>query len=213
MRNETVPSSNKFDLAQKVSSPVVIIHAGTIEIENDPTDQLRQLYAQGRTNDPEFQKMRQQLLTGRDKAKGPYVDAVVKSLQDVIAYARGKIIIGLETRYYPVEMPNFEEIGILLKLFDANKLQYWHDVGHAEVNERLGIRPHEDFLKNYSNRMMGVHIHGVDGLKDHAAPFTGNFDLMKVTPFLNEKTIKVIESRFASFEELKIAVEKLSSLS
>lgn len=201
-----------IDLSRQVGSPVVIIHAGTIEIKNDPIKDIQRLFQEGKSKGPEFSGLIARMLTDRQTAKPHYMQALMKSLDAVMSYAQETgILIGLETRYYPTEMPNFEEVGFLLNRFSDKGMLYWHDVGHAEVTEKFGIRPHLDFLKTYGKKMIGMHIHGMEGLRDHKAPFTGDLDLEKVRPYLRENLIKVIEARYATFDELKTAVVKLST--
>ena len=90
-------------------------------------------------------------------------------------------------------------------------MYYGHDVGHAKVAERLGLARHLDFLERFQDRMIGMHIHGVKVLRDHFAPFVGDFDLGKVMPFIRKDLIKVIEaSHSATKEELKEAIKKLT---
>ncbi len=202
------------DTACRVNASVVVIHAGTVEFADDISARLLKLCKQGQKDMQEFMALRDEFLAKRKKYRQPFIDAVVKSLNDVLAYARSKDIkIGLETRYYPTEIPNYAEIGELLGLFRGKGMYYWHDFGHAEVNERLGIAPHLDYLKSYSDQLIGFHIHGVRGLRDHQAPFDGDFDLNKLSSFINHGHIKVIESHAgATAEQLKNAVQRLVSL-
>lgn len=200
-----------IDTASSVGAEVVVIHAGTVEIENDPSSELFQLYMQGKFNTPIFSELRERFLKLRAGKKEPHIEALIKSFKEVMPYAQQrKIKIGLETRYYPNEMPNFEEIGFFLNLFNKQGMGYWHDVGHAELNDRLGITKHLDFLTTYEPYLIGMHIHGMKHLKDHYAPFEGDMDLDKVMPFLKKNVLRVIESHsIASKEALKLAVKKL----
>ena len=91
-------------------------------------------------------------------------------------------------------------------------MYYWHDVGHAQINERLGIAPHLEFLQRYKSRMIGVHLHGMHETRDHLAPFDGDLDLNPLLPFFPKDMIRVIESRYASVEQIKAAVDILNSL-
>ena len=127
------------------------------------------------------------------------------------AQAQG-IKIGLETRYYPTEIPNHKEVGEFLNRYRGQGMHYWHDVGHAEVNSRLGITDHEGFLKSYGRDLIGVHLHGVDKLRDHHAPFFGDFDLNAVLKYFTKDTIKVIEARSGTFDQLKKAVMQLKTI-
>jgi sugar phosphate isomerase/epimerase len=206
-------TNHSIDTAARTGATVVVIHAGMIELGDPRSPELLNLYKEGKGDTSAYQEIRQNLLKERERIKGPHLQALVKSLDAVMAYAQSKEIkIGLETRYYPTEIPNFQEIGELLNRYRAYGMGYWHDVGHAEVNGRLGITPHEEYLKAYGRDLIGVHLHGVKGLRDHNAPFCGDFNLETVLPYFQKETIKVIESRFGTFDQLTVAVAKLKSM-
>lgn len=206
-------TNHSIDTAVRTGAPVVVIHAGMIELGDPRSPELLNLYKEGKSDAPEFAATRAKLLAERERVKGPHLEALIQSLNAVMHYAHMKNVkIGLETRYYPTEIPNFKEIGELLDRYRGQGMGYWHDVGHAEVNGRLGITPHEQYLKSYSRDLIGVHLHGVMALRDHNAPFCGDFDLQSVLPYFKKDMIKVIESRFGSFDQLKIAVVKLKEI-
>jgi|CXWL01.1.fsa_nt_gi sugar phosphate isomerase/epimerase len=206
-------TNNSIDTAMRTGASVVVIHAGMVEIGDPRSPELLNLYKEGRSQTPEYAAIRANLLKERERIKGPHLEALIKSLNTVMRYAQSKDIkIGLETRYYPTEIPNFKEIGDFLDRYRSQGMGYWHDVGHAEVNDRLGITSHEQYLKSYSRDLIGVHLHGVMGLRDHNAPFCGDFNLEVVLPYFKKETVKVIESRFGSFDQLKVAVDKLKKI-
>lgn len=199
-----------IDTACRVKAPVVVIHAGTLDKEGDPANAFVQLYREGKQASREFQKLRQDFIQFRRTQAAPFIEALENSLKQVMDYAqKNKIKIGLETRYYPNEIPNFEEIGYFLNLFHRQGMYYWHDVGHAEINERLGLVNHLDFLKAYQDKMIGVHLHGMKVARDHLAPFDGDMDLNKILPFIKSHMYRVIEARHATPAQIKEAVQKL----
>lgn len=183
-----------IDTACKLCAKAVVIHAGTIELKENFAGALVDLYRSGRADSEEYMRAKEGCLKMRETAKTPFLRAVTASLEEIMPYAHlRKMKIGLENRYYPDEIPDVDEVGYLLGLFAHLGLGYWHDVGHAEVNERLGISSHEQCLKRYSGNMIGMHIHDLNGINDHAAPFTGDFDYSKIEPYLRNNIIKVIE--------------------
>lgn len=200
-----------INTACRVHAEAVVIHVGTIELDNDPCPRLIKMCKQGKQRTTEFIQMREEFLKARQEKRGPFLKNVIKSLEEVMPYAESKRIkIGLETRCYPTEIPNCEEIGKLLSLFHGQGLYYWHDTGHAEVNERLGIASQMDYLKPYQDQLLGFHIHGARGLRDHLAPFDGDLDLERIVPFMNAHHIKVIESHSgATPQQIKDAVKRL----
>lgn len=199
------------DTAARVGAKAVVIHAGTVDVEDERAPKLFEMFTSGKVETEEFSKERERILALRESRRKPYVAALEQSLEDVVAYARKHgVLIGLETRYYPLEMPNFDEIGYYLKRF-PDGMGYWHDVGHAEINDRLGIKPHLEFLKTYQAWLIGMHIHGMEGRRDHMAPFDGDMDLNKIKSFLHKGVLKVIESKpWVTPELMKTAVERLT---
>jgi len=201
------------DTAGRFGAGVVVIHAGTLDVEDERSPRLFKLYTDGRKNSDAFRDERRRILRLREEKKGPFIAALEQSLDEVMAYAQKKNIkIGLETRYYPIEIPNFEEIGYFLDLFGKKGMGYWHDTGHAEMNDRLEITPHTDFLEKYKDQLIGVHLHGIKGRRDHLAPFEGDMNFDKLLPYFKPGTLRVIESKpFASVDLLKTAVTKLNN--
>ncbi len=213
-RRQAVKWTNiAVDTAQRVGAGVVVIHAGTLDFEDERSPKLFDLYVNGQRDSEAFSEERERILTLREEKKGPYIEALEKSLRDVMAYSQTKnIIIGLETRFYPIEIPNFEEIGYFLNIYGKKGMGYWHDVGHAEMNDLLGIRSHEEFLKTYKDHLIGVHLHGIRGRRDHLAPFEGDMQLSKFLPYFGWNILKVVESKpFASADLIKEAVAKLQN--
>jgi len=206
-------TKNTIDTAVRFDAEVVVIHAGTIESEDDRCRYLMDLLKEEKKETEEFFTEKKKILADRENRRGPYLKAIEKSLEEVLSYAKiTNKIIGLETRYYPMEIPNFDEIGHLLNLFASKGLSYWHDVGHAEINEKLGITDHIAFLEKYQNHLIGMHVHDMRGIVDHFVPFSGGINFNVMAPFLDENLLKVFELRAASFDELKGAVRKFNSL-
>lgn len=198
--------------AHETQAPVVVIHAGTLDFEDERSPKLFKLFVDGNVGSPEFIEERTRILKLREEKRRPHLDAIEESLEEILQYSsQHNIKIGLETRYYPLEIPNFEEIGIFLNKFRSLGLGYWHDVGHAEINSRLGITKHLDFLDAYKNDLIGVHLHGMKGRRDHLAPFEGDMDWESLLPYFRGDVLKVIESKsFADDSLMQAAVNKLT---
>lgn len=200
-----------IDAACLASCGVVVIHAGTVELKKDYLGALFQLYNKGKFGSKEYLRAKDKLLAVRRAKVKVYLALVVRSLEEVVSYAYSAgVKIGLETRYYPNEIPDIEEIEYLLRLFSDKGLVYWHDIGHAEVSERLGIAPHKDYLMRFADRMLGMHFHDLIGIDDHMAPFSGDLDFSKIAPYLREGLIKVIEAHPpATPQQIREAVKRL----
>jgi len=43
---------------------------------------------------------------------------------------------------------------------------------------------HEDWLKRYGKRIIGVHLHDVNGITDHQMPGSGDVDYEMIAPYI-----------------------------
>ena len=127
-------------------------------------------------------------------AAGPYNKALLHSLELLVPYARKRDVrLGFETRVHYGEIPSFEEMGWLLDYFDDPTVGFWLDTGHAQVLANLGFHPLVDWLRAYSQRLIGVHFHDVRGLRDHLIPGMGGIDFSKVARFLPPEVVRTCE--------------------
>jgi len=122
------------------------------------------------------------------------MDALLFSLEKIVKRAEQlEVIVGIENRYYFQEIPDVEEIGIILGQFRGGPIGYWHDTGHAAVFEALGIVRHEALLQRYAAHLLGVHLHDALGIDDHKPPGRGEIDFDMVSRYLPEGAIKIME--------------------
>jgi sugar phosphate isomerase/epimerase len=86
-----------------------------------------------------------------------------------------------------------DEMAELLNEMQGSPVGYWHDVGHAEVQQQLGFSLHEEWLSRFEHRMIGIHLHEVLGISDHQAPGKGNMNWDMVGKYLPQGVVKVCE--------------------
>ncbi len=185
-----------IDTAQRAEASVVVLHCGRVEIP-DFTRQLINLYNQGLKEDASFLLLRAKMVQDRITRAADFLAQAINSLDELNAYAKDKgILLGIETRFYHNEIPNISEIGIILNKFPDSQIFYWHDTGHAQVTENLGLAKHKAYLDFYGKSLIGVHLHDILGCQDHRAPLTGNLDFNLLQPYLKAETIKVIEAHY-----------------
>lgn len=203
-----------IDIACRFSAPIVILHAGMVELKSGYGKKLFRLYRDGMCKQKEFHKTKEELLAARERHKASFYESTIKSLDEILAYAQKmNIKIGLENRYYPAEIPSLEEAQNLLQLFGEKGLVYWHDIGHAEVSERMEIHLHKTYFETLSKHLAGFHIHDFIGIRDHIAPFSGECDFSKILPFMKRDVPFVIEAhQGATPVQIKESVNRLSEL-
>ena len=105
-----------------------------------------------------------------------------------------EIRFGLEVRYDYFGLPDYDEMEDVLAEVNLDNVGYWHDCGHAQVFQNLGLWPHEAWLARYRDRLVGVHLHGMKNfLLDHQAPDPDNMDFEMVARYTRPDTLLVME--------------------
>jgi len=183
-----------IDLAASVNARAVVLHMGEVPIDLSLQDRLYKLCDEHHTQTKEYNQAKEELVYQRISQAPPYLDAARISLQELSEYSRQKgIMLGLETRFHPHEIPNMEEMAELLNEIAESLVGYWHDVGHAEVQQQLGFSLHEEWLSRFRDRMVGIHLHDILGISDHHAPGKGDMNWEMVAKYLPPGIVKVCE--------------------
>jgi len=194
-------AKRSIDTASRLGAKVVILHCGRVEVP-DYTRQLINLYNQGKNDSAEFLKIKERMARERAFEAKKFLAQSLISIEELNAYAQIKgVFLGIETRFYYREIPNINEIGVIFDKFSNSQVYYWHDIGHAQLMENLGLVSHRDFLEQYGRRMIGVHLHDIMGCQDHLAPLQGQIDFTILKPYLKKNTLKVIEAHQAATAE------------
>ncbi len=192
-----------IDLAARLGAGVVVIHAGSVAPLEEKERRLRGLHALGRARSREYRALWSELVDERQAMKAPYVERTLAALRELAGHAQEHgLRLGLENRYYHFEIPDVEEMALFLDELGP-AAGYWHDVGHAENQARLGFVPHQAWLERLGPRMIGTHLHDIDGLKDHRAPGLGSLSWAQVAPHIPAAAIRVLEVN-TQFDETQL---------
>jgi sugar phosphate isomerase/epimerase len=199
--------------AARIGAGAVVIHAGDVPMEKVTYD-LQKLYDRGAIDTAEGRWLVGELKIKRLKSRGATFDLLLKSLDELSSIAdQHGVDVGLENRYYFREYPSFEEMAIIFFRLAGSRIKYWHDTGHAQVQDNLGITPSKVWLEEFGHLLIGVHLHDVDRYHDHLAPPSGgegavDFKLLK--RYLKPDTIRILEMRDdVSFDAAKAGVDWL----
>lgn len=183
-----------IDLASRLGASAVVIHAGTASAESGLEKKLRVLYASGEAESDEYREIQRQMIQVRAEGAQAAFEAVRKSILELLAYAEPLMVrLGIENRYHYMEFPSPDELKVLLSLAGPDRIGFLYDVGHAETLDRLGFYRHEEWLKRFSPRIIGTHLHDVLGTTDHYAPGLGTVDFDRVAAYLPDEAFRTCE--------------------
>jgi len=213
-RREGINSIKRsIDLANELDIGTVVVHCGQIQRDTTIEPQLRSLFETGQAGSVQYQELKNQFADLRASLAGAYLEAVEKSLVELLDYAgRFNVRLGIENRFHYLDIPTVDEMAGILDLAGPERLGFIYDVGHAHVQDRLGFSPQQAWLDRFAGRILGVHIHDVIGIQDHLAPGLGEVDFRKLAGYISPDAFRTVEIKFFNTPEqinagMKILVE------
>jgi sugar phosphate isomerase/epimerase len=185
-------AAKTIQIASELGARAVVLHLGMIQM--DAQKEFFDLYDAGKIGSEEYERVLEEFKVQRDSRKGKGLDMMLLSMDKVQEAAeRYGVDVGIENRYDFRECPNFEEMAVIFEKFGGGRIGYWHDVGHAKVQENLGVVETKEMLDAYGKYLVGVHLHDVNGYSDHHVPEIGEVDFDLLKTYLKKDTIKILE--------------------
>lgn len=183
-----------IDLAVRLGARSVVVHCGAVHCDHSRDKRLRELYLQGKSGTTEYVRIQQAFIADRNEKKLPHLSQVIRSLQTIIPFARGSgIAIALENRNRYQDLPLPDEMETLLQLCNEPWFGFQYDAGHAHNLEVLGMVGRGEWLRRFHHRLIGIHLHDVNGLQDHLAPGMGEVDFSTLAPYLVDGVLRTLE--------------------
>jgi sugar phosphate isomerase/epimerase len=143
---------------------------------------------------------------------GPPWERAKASVREVLDYAGEKgIRLGLENREKFEELPLDADFpGFLGGLPEGSPAGYWHDSGHAQLKQDMGLINHREHLEKNAGRLLGFHLHDVDAAgHDHQAVGSGRV----VSGFWRPEHLLTIElSPRAGVKDVAASKERIEAL-
>ncbi len=182
-----------IQIASELGARAVVLHLGRIKM-GSVSSALFNLCDTGKLGTDEHKKMLEEISALRESKKGKTLDMMLISMEEIQKAAeKHDIDIGIENRYCFEECPNFEEMAVIFKEFGDGRIGYWHDAGHAQVQENLGIVGVKELLDAYGKYLVGFHLHDVNGYSDHHVPGIGEVDFDLLKKHMKKDTVKILE--------------------
>jgi sugar phosphate isomerase/epimerase len=179
-----------IDCAAALGARAVVLHLGLVPMRNY-TMKLLDLHVRGRAETRRFLRIRDKAQAVRALRREKSLEQVFRTLDAVIPRASEMgVRLGMETRFGIEEIPNEEEANLIMARFGPDSIAYWHDVGHAQVKENLGLMRHETILERFRGRTAGMHLQDVaPPAFDHQPPGFGAFDFARLAPFVTDDMV------------------------
>jgi sugar phosphate isomerase/epimerase len=173
----------------------VVVHLGGVgNAMFDAERELRRLYDSGTRTGEHVEELRATCVRQRAEQAAPWLEKARATLRELTQHAADNgVAIGIENRLHYHEIPQPQEAVELLTGYPHELAGYWHDVGHAEVQWRLGLVDKHAWLDANSARCIGTHLHDVTGLADHRAPGNGDVEWEYIARGLPERALRVFE--------------------
>ncbi|MBN1857315.1 MAG: sugar phosphate isomerase/epimerase [Dehalococcoidia bacterium] len=180
--------------AERLGAHAVVLHMGHVPIGKTAQRQLHDMWHADMMGTEEYAAVQRGIPKLRSLTEKQHLEQALRTILDLEGMAREcGIMLGMETRHNLHEIPNIDEMALLLAETDPEVVGYWHDTGHAATQQRLGYTIHEEWLKRFADRLVGIHLHDLNTERDHQPPGTGEIDWQMIASYLPDNAIRVCE--------------------
>lgn len=187
-------TTNTIRFAAEVGARFVVCHAGNVDMPHFSMG-LWDMAAAGRQFTPQFEKAKMKMQLERDR-RAPrqlqHLEAGVTSL--LPALEQYGVALCFENLPSWESIPTEMELEALLRKFNTPRLRYWHDIGHGQIRQNLGLINQERWLDRLSPWLAGMHVHDVvPPAMDHVMPPKGQVDFQRLKTIAQGNLLRVIE--------------------
>ena len=205
-RREAVRRTTRtMELAVDLEIPIVVLHLGQVDTY-DRSYLMYDFYEYGEREFEEFNSKVIEAMDWRERKQAKHQDAVLFSLDELNELAlRLNLYLAIENRPRYYQIPNFDEVEMFLETFRGSNMRYWHDVGHAMLQQRVGLCWADRWLEAYADQLIGVNLHDLKDLEEHYPPGFGDLEFDEILSQLPQDVLKVLEVRHGTSEELEEA--------
>lgn len=194
-------TKRSLDFAEQVGAPAMVCHLGSVQfLWFNPGDKVER-YLETHPGldvmgDAAYRALLTKSLAKMRKKMGPYWARTQQSLREIAAYATQKHVkLGLENRESFTELPLDDDYADFLATLPPEVPGgYWHDTGHADIKESMGVLEHRAHLAKMAPKLIGFHLHDVNAEGyDHQAIGDGKIDFEMVSSFWRPEHLLTIE--------------------
>jgi sugar phosphate isomerase/epimerase len=210
-----------LDFAAQVKARVLVCHLGSVSFFwFNPARRLKHYFSEhprtSYADDKAYHAVRDAALVKLRKRMPRYWDQVKASIGEITDYAKQKgVMLGFENRERFDELPVDADIESLFAGLPADApVGYWHDTGHADLKEMMGLLNHREHLEKNAPRALGFHLHDVSAQgHDHQPIGVGHVDFKMISGFWRPEHLLVLElSPHATPEDVLVSKKRVEAL-
>lgn len=194
-------SKRTVDFAAQVKAKTVVLHLGSVGFFwFNPATKLaayRESHAGADlAKEAAYQRLLAKSLARIKHRMPPYWVNTKAGLAQLLPYAEKKgVVLGFENREAFDELPlDADHPGLVAALGKPGACGYWHDTGHAQIKQAMGLINHREHLEKNAENTIGFHLHDVSAEgRDHQPIATGEVDFEMVSSFWRPEHTLVLE--------------------
>ena len=214
-------TKRSIDFAAQVRARVLVCHLGSVSFFwSSPARKLKKYLSgkpnAGRDGDPKYTALVAKALEKLRKRMNPFWAQTQASVLEVFDYAAVKgVKLGFENREKFEELPlDADYADFIAGLPEGCPVGYWHDTGHADIKQTMGLLDHRVHLTKNAPRLIGFHLHDVSASgQDHQPIGSGHIDFKMVSEFWRPGQELVLElSPRVKSEDVLRSKENLEAL-
>ncbi len=161
--------------AAETGARAVVAHAGNVRMRRY-TSRLIRLAEEGKRDTPRYDRIKLKLLLKRDRKAGRHLEALDASIAELVPVLEAcGVRLGFENLPSWEAIPTEVELQALLARLGTPWIGYWHDIGHGQIRQNLGLINQQHWLHRLTPHLVGMHIHDVRApAMDHLPPGLGD---------------------------------------
>jgi sugar phosphate isomerase/epimerase len=188
-----------MDFANRVGCDRIVLHSGRAHfLWGDPESAFEKAFdaSAGDPANEALTSVRKRGLAKLNRKKKGFMKRLDESYRLVAEKARESgVLLGVENREAFCELPLDDDMETFLEsLKELESFGYWHDAGHAQLKERMGLLDHRKHLEKLRPYTIGFHLHDVsESNRDHLVPGTGVIDWSILADLVQQDDTVILE--------------------
>lgn len=187
-----------IEFAERVQCDRIVMHSGKIRLLwGSPGRAVHDAFdAKDGDDGSKLKAAREKGLIRLGRKKKVFMKRLVESYGHIAERAKqAGVRLGIENREAFSELPLDGDMKAFLdELKDLDVFGYWHDSGHAQLKQHMGLLDHREHLETLRPHLVGFHLHDVDEKEhDHQVPGTGVIDWSILADNVREGDVVIME--------------------